>query len=208
MSRIIGFRQIASLVRTLRTWPADRTIALVSVIMAIGSTLIALSSLGLSVYEAGLARQHDRLSVKPELVMSFIYDDTGVGWKMTNMGLGPARIRGFEVFVDNVSQKPTNHLPDILDSILTPLSAPTEFSNPTLGAQIPGQSDPQIILWLKPSKAADVLKRQYGRVIFKICYCSIYDDCWEFDTNGPFQGIQDDRCSTFSTDAHSIWWDG
>ncbi len=51
--------------------------------------LIALISLLYSIREFRAAREHDRLSVRPELDISFYYNDAGAGWLLNRGGLDP-----------------------------------------------------------------------------------------------------------------------
>jgi hypothetical protein len=96
----VAFVKFRRWIRSIRTWPTDRVIAGASVFIAVCSVLIALSSLTLSIKEARASRQHDRLSVRPRLSISFDYNRKGTGWTLMNDGIGPARIRGFKIFVD------------------------------------------------------------------------------------------------------------
>src|SRR5712672_755633 len=64
------------------------------------AAIIALCALGLTVYQAGIARRHNRLSVRPSLT-SFTHravgHDARFAVTLENNGLGPAVIDSFEV---------------------------------------------------------------------------------------------------------------
>lgn len=70
-------------------------------VIAISSTLIALCALIATLWQACVARRHNRLSVTPYLTTWSHNDDKGV-YKVDilNNGIGPALIKTFQVFVD------------------------------------------------------------------------------------------------------------
>jgi len=62
-------------------------------VIAVCSVVIAVASLGVSAYVAWATRRHNRLSVRPllGLTTTFVVGTTA-GLRLTNSGLGPARI--------------------------------------------------------------------------------------------------------------------
>jgi hypothetical protein len=172
--------------------------------------VIALCSLILSVYGAYLARRHDRLSVRPLFVLSYSWNETGNGWRGANIGLGPARIRGFKVLVDGVSQKPDNVFANVIKRAfdLGPDSTNMHFSNLYAGLSIPVGQD-VVLAWLPPGPSADKVLAGFRRIKFEVCYCSIYDECWLYSITSttPVEGRRDDSCSSFSNQPASIWWE-
>jgi len=180
-----------------------------SVVVAACSMLIALLSLGLTTYEAWAIRNHDRLSVQPRISLAYYFDDTGVGWRFSNVGLGPARIRGFKVFVDGISQRPVLEFSDIVFSTfnLDP-GTKIKFTNIFAGDLLPSGHD-GILAWIPTGPEATKVNAGRKRMYFELCYCSLYNQCWRFTntTATPREGIRDDSCSTFSKDPPSIWWE-
>jgi len=74
-------------------------------VTAICGVVIAVASLGVSAYVAWATRQHNRLLVRPllELTITFPTGTTGpttAGLRLTNFGLGPARIISTQLAVD------------------------------------------------------------------------------------------------------------
>jgi hypothetical protein len=62
-------------------------------VIAICGVVIAVASLGVSAYVAWATRKHDRLSVRPLLGLTTTFPvGATVGLRLTNSGLGPARI--------------------------------------------------------------------------------------------------------------------
>jgi hypothetical protein len=181
-------------------------IALAAVVAAGASVFIALCSFGLSIYETTSARRHDRLSVQPQLVISFYYDDTGAGWRDANLGLGPAHIRGFKVLVDGVPQKPTDMFELIKTIFKIPNTTKVTFSNLLAGVTVRA-GDNLVLVWVSQGADAQRVQNDNQRIKFEICYCSIYKECWLYSTSGPVEGLKDDSCSTFSHDPKSVWWE-
>ncbi len=68
------------------------------------SSAIALASLASTLYEAQSTREHDRMSVWPRLTQEV--SDSGCRYdrSITNVGLGPALIRSFELRLDDTVQ--------------------------------------------------------------------------------------------------------
>jgi hypothetical protein len=182
---------------------------MVSALVAACSVAIAFFSLILSAYVAHLQRQHDRLSARPVFSISYYFNETGVGWRVANVGLGPARIRGFKVFVDGVSQAPVLVFADVIKSAFRlDSNAAIQFSNLYAGVIVP-VGDKNILAWLAPSPSADRINAEYRRISFAVCYCSLYNECWQFTNTSatPLEGLRDDKCEQFANDPPSIWWE-
>lgn len=74
-------------------------------VVAICATVIAVISLGVSVSEARATRKHNRLSVQPLLGLTTTFPVGGTaGLRLTNSGLGPARITNTKLMVDGKSR--------------------------------------------------------------------------------------------------------
>lgn len=69
-------------------------------IIAASSALVACLALGLTIWQGSLTRRHNRLSVRPHLVVETSSDDFEYEVRLTNNGLGPAVIKRIDVTVD------------------------------------------------------------------------------------------------------------
>ena len=184
----------ASRKRSFGNWLIEEWTGLVAI-------AISVSSLAVAIGQYQNAKLHDQ----PRLAYSYYYDETGAGWRISNTGLGPARLRGFKLMVDG---KPQNGFDDFLASL--GLSGDFNFTNPRVGDLWPTGHE-NILFWVKPGTAADLLKRTWGRVTIEACYCSIHDQCWLFNSrNLPDQhgDTSDDSCRTFQGQEHNRWWNG
>lgn len=75
--------------------------------MDVAALVVSLCALGLTVYQAYLSREHNRISVRPSLSTFYDIDPapdnpriTLVSIKLKNSGLGPAVIKSFEILVE------------------------------------------------------------------------------------------------------------
>jgi hypothetical protein len=70
-------------------------------VIAICGVIIAVASLGLSAYVARATRNHNRLSVRPLLGLTATFPERGTaGLRLTNSGLGPARVISSQLTYD------------------------------------------------------------------------------------------------------------
>jgi hypothetical protein len=202
----MAFVKLRRWYRTVRNWPANRVIAGASVIIALCSMAIALSSFVLSIREARMSREHDRLLVQPHFLISFNYNEDGVSWVAFNDGLGPARIRGLMLLVDDVSQNWTEPFPNAIENALKIHPKKVSFVNPMVGTTISSGND-MILMSVPAGPDADAIKADVERVSFEVCYCSIYNECWLFDSTN-LDSERDDSCSDFKDEPLSLWWNG
>ena len=208
MTCTMAFDKLRVWYRSVKRWPATRQIALASVVLALCSMVIALSSLAFSIYQASIAREHDRLSAKPRLIITYYSNEAGAGWGIANDGAGSARIRGFKMLIDGIDQKVNGNLPDILAPLQLPTPNTVNFLNPAAGVIIPSQGSKRM-LWVSSEAGAKTLTAKHNRVTFEMCYCSIYEECWLFATStGRLDGKRDNTCSSFLDEPKSVWWDG
>ncbi len=75
----------------------------VSIIIAIISILISLLALGITFWQLSVQRKHNKMSVKPYLVINRILSDVSnkMTIELTNAGLGPAFIKDITVYLNN-----------------------------------------------------------------------------------------------------------
>lgn len=78
--------------------------------IAASSSVIALCALVFSLYAAWLERDHKRRISRPEMLASFFFDQDGSGFMFGNIGLGPARLKWFQVLARQRQQYP--HIAD------------------------------------------------------------------------------------------------
>jgi hypothetical protein len=138
-----------------------------------------------------LVHQNEKLVEANSLPYLQIYGSNGprgaASFNAINEGVGPARIATTEVLVDG-------HAVQTLGQLMHACCGPGDYSNVTtstlLGRMIrpgdtvnfiefaPGHTD--------PVKAADFdLARQKDRIEARLCYCSVFNDCWNVSSKSP-----------------------
>jgi len=147
-------------------------------VMSVCAIVAATAAVAVSVYEARIDRAHQRVSVWPYLGQSNSLT-AGSPYRRTvsNVGIGPARIRSFQVRVDGTVRR---GWPEVVRA-LTGDSASGRIVYSSLGrgdVLLPGQT--LELLTLPPGATATAFWReaQGDRLSTRICYCSLYDECW------------------------------
>jgi hypothetical protein len=100
---------------------------------------VSILALVVSINSAAATREHNRLSVRPHISLSFNANDKGAGWIRTISGAGPAIINTFEVTVDG---KPVQTWDAVLMAFgIDPQGTTGKFSIPTPGTYLlPGSA--------------------------------------------------------------------
>ena len=158
--------------------------SIVDRIVSGSAMFVALSSLAIALYEVRMMREHDRISVWP-YVSAFNSDSGGVyTLNARNAGIGPALIGSFELTVDG---KPKKDWGDVLDALAVDLGGtPSSYSSFGKGTVLlPGAKT--ILLNIGPGPAAQTFHHaSESRMHARICYCSLYEQCWLLDeTKNP-----------------------
>lgn len=142
---------------------------------------VAVSSLALSVYEARMTRQHDKLSVWPS-VSAFNSDSGDVyTFNVRNDGTGPATLRSLQILVDG---RPQHRWSEVIDAFLDSASrARIQALSSSVGrgtVLLPGPRVP--LVTIGPADVGLAFHREASKRMRAImCYCSLYEDCWTYD---------------------------
>ena len=136
--------------------------------------VVGACALPLTVYGGCEDRRFKRLSVRPEIDLTVLFEKDWNGWVMRNSGLGPARVRWFRVTMD---EKPVKDWVTLKTALPLPRGQFT-FTNPYPDTIL--RQGERVALFGFPGDypAVDKLRRSAGRVEMSICYCSLYEDCW------------------------------
>jgi hypothetical protein len=143
--------------------------------IALAAQLTSLCALALTIYQAEATRKHDRLTVMPRLLVSYSYRaDSGAALVVDNRGLGPVLVKTFDVLVDDSAVTSWEELM----SRLRMRASAYRFSQ-----LFPGEAFPAgtigVLFGVDSGASARYLRRQIHRVDVQICYCSLYEDCWQ-----------------------------
>jgi len=144
-------------------------------VIAICGVVIAVASLGVSAYVAWAARKHNRLSVRPLLGLTTAFPVGGTaGLRLTNSGLGPARIIGSQLTVadEDIGEFDRVHVDALRDRLAVRPHAATLGGHPFLDTgyqQFLLSVDPY-----DPSEHREFRQLIEGRLRLEIRYESIY----------------------------------
>jgi hypothetical protein len=147
-------------------------------IVSASATIIAIAALGTAVYQAKLSRDQAKASAWPYLLQGNS-GNNGYASIVQNLGVGPAKIEGFEVTVDS---QPVKNWVQAAEAMGVKLSwnghRTTSFHR---GIVVPAGAVIDL-LDLPDSTDARLFRSRVDRVRVWVCYCSVYDDCWTVAT--------------------------
>lgn len=140
----------------------------------------ALFAVGVSLYQAGLAREQLRASAWPYLAQSNSYlAGQPYTRQVENQGVGPARVRAFRVLVDG---RPVQTWGAVVRGLTDAPDSGVVYSSLSRGSVLP-PGTVLTLLQLPPGPQAERFwATAQTRLETVICYCSIYDECWEADS--------------------------
>ena len=141
---------------------------------AIIAALIGLLALLVSGYTAMLQRQQVRAEVWPYLQSGISPSQRTLS--MENKGVGPAMVRGIEIYVDG---RPQRDWQAVFTALGLPELANTPYS--TLNGVVLAAGDRVQQLSFKDADAFVRFYAQYPRIQINLCYCSALQECWQYD---------------------------
>lgn len=144
-----------------------------SMATAIAAGIVSLSALGVSVYEARLMRMDSRNAVLPILESWSSHGGEGFGIHVANKGIGPALIRSAGFSRDGAA---AGSWAELYAGVLE--GAQPEFSMAMITGNVLLPGEVVSVLEVEPGESARLLWRSGDRISMKICYCSVYEDCW------------------------------
>ncbi len=133
-------------------------------------------------HQHGATREHDRMSVWPRLAQE-VSDSAGrYDRSIVNAGLGPALIRSFEVRLDDT--RPDSWAP-VVAALVAPAPPPGYFFSAVGPGTVilPGHS--LHVLTIVAGKLSTEAAAGEHRIVSRLCYCSLYDECWTTTSREP-----------------------
>ena len=151
--------------------------------LSIAVGLAAIITVAVSLYQARLAREQLRASAWPYLAQTNSYLTGGPYTRsVSNEGVGPARVRSFQVIVDGRPLPDWNAVVRALTGQGEPALVYSSFGRGSV--LVPGAS--RTLLTLPPGDRAQRFWLQaQTRLRTRVCYCSVYDECWTADSEKP-----------------------
>ncbi len=149
-------------------------------ILSISAIVAAIAAVAVAVYEARIGREHQKVSVWPYLNQ---FNTLAPGLPYTrniqNVGIGPALVRSVQVRVDG---RPVQRWSEIVRALTGREAPDLIYSSLHRGSVIlPGST--LELLRLPPGETATRFWQavQTDRFSMRVCYCSLYQDCWISD---------------------------
>jgi len=167
-------------------------------ILSASASLVAIAALATALYQAKVARDQAKAAVWPYLLVGNAGDE-GYSRIAQNVGLGPAIIGAFEVQVNGHPVRTWREAADSMHIRLTGRSYASTTFRAGVVVPIGGRMD---LVNLRDS--ADIRAFRAGlnanRLVTSVCYCSLYDDCWETEGMGrprPVKACREDAKRAF-----------
>ena len=157
---------------------------------AIIAALIGLLALVVSGYTAVLQRQQVRAEVWPYLQSGISPSQRTLS--LENKGVGPAMVRGIEIYVDG---RPQRDWSEVFTALGLADLANTPYS--TINGVVLAAGDRVQQLAFKDRDAFVRFYAQYPRIQMNLCYCSALQECWQYDERQAERGRDRepvDRC--------------
>ena len=170
--------------------PARRLLLTTEILITLPTLIISIALAYFSFVQADASRKMQRTETWP--YVSYGTDNSSpdvkdeISFSLSNDGVGPARLEAMEFLYDG---KPMH---DPLEFVRSCCGAEAKAAAPNLtyttdrvdGVLRPGEkrrfirlarTDENAVLWNK-------LNAERWKVVARTCYCSIFDDCWVFDS--------------------------
>lgn len=167
-------------------------------VVAVSAVVVGVSALFVSLYETHLMRREQQASVIPFLDVgrNYFEDDDGrqrLQLLAENSGLGPARIEGFRVTIDEVSQRSWGKAIQMLIRRDEPIS----YRQSTINGRIIPAGRQIIMFDLNEMGLASEIASAMDRFDMEACYCSVFDECFvsRYSSLGDARPVA--NCHTF-----------
>jgi hypothetical protein len=157
-----------------------RVRVLLSRVVSASAGIVALSALTVSIYQAMLSREQQRMSVWPYLMQYNSGRDGGYFRVVQNAGLGPALIGWTEVAVDG---RPQRTWSAVLGALVGASDSTLIYSSlPPGSVLLPAATQELIEMRAGPFARQVHAAIDSGRMRTRVCFCSLYRDCWIADS--------------------------
>lgn len=165
----------------------EMVVALAAVILSVFTVLVG-------AYSAMIDRAYARASVWPRLEMGQSYTQNSYGYFVSNRGTGPALIEHVRLAVDGRPMADWAAVLDAYGAAEQRQYLQSQIDGRTLSA---GQ-DIQVFQTKDKNLIGSLLSAEAPSMAVEICYCSIYQQCWQVDQrNRP---IEVDVCKLPASD--------
>lgn len=170
---------------TLPTRYAPPPLGTSSLLAAFAAGFVGVCALGVSVYEAYLMRQQQQAAVMPILEAWSSYgSESGFSINVANKGLGPAFLRSVSVTLDG---QPKHDWIGVYQEVLG--ERPPGFSMSAVSGNVAAPGERVSMIAFSAGPEAGDIWRGSDRVGLTLCYCSVFDQCWEHRLEDVRSGV-------------------
>ncbi len=173
-------------------------------IAALSAVLIGVCALGVSLYQAVIMREQSQLmrleqraSVWPNVAMEYSYTGDAVQLRLVNTGVGPAKIGPVRVTFD---REPIQTWTELIRRVNPGQPAPYTYSQ--VGNRVVPAGDFEKVFAVSEAGVADSIQTPIERLAIEVCYCSVYDECWQYVHRFDGEALRDrvERCRATEAD--------
>lgn len=159
-------------------------------VVSISAIIIAMASIFITLWQGIEMRNHNRLSVRPNLELVYNVDSETFGYQLENKGLGPAIICNKTIYIDSTEAISSGF--SGLDSILSSLElGDRKMNHAGLGKGRSIRSEEKVNLFrfnfLPEDDKEQVMKNLYMRLAIEIEYESMYGEKFTCRIPGDFK---------------------
>ncbi len=138
--------------------------------------LISTMALVVSIYEANLLKEQQRSMVWPYVSITMQYHSEGFRVQAENDGIGPALIHSIEL---RHRGQPLTSWFDVLDHLQPGHQIGYDImQSNTLSGTVLKAGEVKTLMGLPWREDIRPLAEQVNQLDYRICYCSVLDDCW------------------------------
>lgn len=155
-------------------------------VLSVSAAIVALSALVVTTYQTKIMREQQKMSAWPRVALSNTGSNDNYGYIVQNVGIGPALVRSATLAVDGRFLRTWD---DVLGAAVGDTSKIDSLIRTS--TMVTSSIHPGTVLL--PSATTELMRVQKalarplyhlfhsGRVRVRVCYCSVYGDCWLAD---------------------------
>jgi hypothetical protein len=145
-------------------------------LLSLCAGVAAITAVAVSLYQSDLARRQLRASAWPYVAQANAYTtETDYTRVVSNEGVGPARVRSFEVRVDG---RPRRAWSDVVRALTGGPEPALVYSSFGRGTVLPAGASRTLLKLPAGERARRFWLEAQTRLETVVCYCSVYDECW------------------------------
>jgi hypothetical protein len=159
-------------------------------VIALTSLVVAVSAVVVSVSQTRLMQRQAEASVWPRLALEVSSTPDSLHVSVRNAGVGPAQLRWAQLLWRG-SVLPS--VRSVIDSVAAQTADSLDGRNlgiGTLSGQVFTPAEEKVVLYIAGSIVRQ-LNSSANDVGVRMCYCSVYEQCWRFEAGGMRGGPRD-----------------